>query len=113
MCIMRHVHYEALDVYKPHSSKILGITQIPNPTYATTIATTSQVALQATIAHHGTLPNNLNLVPISINLSPQQLIATTVNILLTINAPAFVNLIGEFFQVLELEFLVKSSEKNL
>jgi hypothetical protein len=35
-----YVHYEALDVYEQHSSKILGVTQIPNPTYATTIATT-------------------------------------------------------------------------
>jgi hypothetical protein len=41
------VHYEALDVYKQHSSRILDITQIPNPAYATTIAITitSQVAL--------------------------------------------------------------------
>jgi hypothetical protein len=35
-----YVHYEALDVYEQHSSKILGITQIPNPAYATAIATT-------------------------------------------------------------------------
>jgi hypothetical protein len=42
-----YVHYEALDVYKQHSSRILDITQIPNPAYATTIAITitSQVAL--------------------------------------------------------------------
>jgi hypothetical protein len=40
-----YVHYEALDVYEQHSPKILSITQIPNPTYATTIATTSQAAL--------------------------------------------------------------------
>jgi hypothetical protein len=39
------VHYEALDVYEQHSARILGITQIPNPTYATAIATASQVAL--------------------------------------------------------------------
>jgi hypothetical protein len=31
------VHYEALDVYEQHSLKISGITQISNPTYATTI----------------------------------------------------------------------------
>jgi hypothetical protein len=52
------VHYEALDVYEQHSLKILGITQIPNPAYATAIATTSQGALQATIAHHGIVLNN-------------------------------------------------------
>jgi hypothetical protein len=37
----RYVHYEALDVYKQHSLRILGVTHIPNPTYATTIATAS------------------------------------------------------------------------
>jgi len=41
----RYVHYEALDVYEQHSPRILGVTQIPNPAYATTIATTSQAAL--------------------------------------------------------------------
>jgi len=40
-----YVHYEALDVYEQHFPKILGITQIPNPTYAIAIATASQVAL--------------------------------------------------------------------
>jgi hypothetical protein len=39
------VHYEALDVYEQHFPKILGITQIPNPTYATAIATASQATL--------------------------------------------------------------------
>ncbi len=43
--LARYVHYEALIIYEQHSLKILGVTQIPNPTYATTIATTSQVAL--------------------------------------------------------------------
>jgi len=41
----RYVHYEALDVYKQHSSKILGTIQIPNLAYAIAIGTTSQVAL--------------------------------------------------------------------
>jgi hypothetical protein len=41
--------YEALDVYEQHSPRILGITQIPNPNYATTITTASQVTLQATL----------------------------------------------------------------
>jgi len=43
--LAHYVHYEALDVYKQHSPKILGIIQILNPTYATTITTTSQIAL--------------------------------------------------------------------
>jgi len=48
--------------------------------YATTIPNAFQVALQATIAHHETMPNNLDSVPTSINHSPQQLIVATVNI---------------------------------
>jgi len=47
------------------------VTQIPNPAYAIAIATASQVALQAAIAHHGTMPNNPDPVPTSVNLSPQ------------------------------------------
>ncbi len=35
--LAHYVHYEALNVYEQHSLKILGITEIPNPTYATTI----------------------------------------------------------------------------
>jgi hypothetical protein len=95
--LARYVHYEALDVYEQHSSSILGITQIPNPTYATATATTSQATLQATIAHHGTMPNNPDPIPTSVNLSLQQLIVATTNILLTIDAPTFVNPVGEFF----------------
>jgi hypothetical protein len=57
-----YVHYEALDVYEQHSPRILGVIQIPNPAYATAIAIASQVALQASIAHHGTMPNNPNPV---------------------------------------------------
>jgi hypothetical protein len=53
--------------------------------------------------------NNFDLVPISINLFSQQLIVTTVNIPPTIDAPAFVDPVGEFFQVLELEFLITNS----
>jgi len=64
------VHYEALEVYEQHSPRILGITYISNPTYATAIATAFQATLQATITHHGTVPNNLDSVPSSINLSP-------------------------------------------
>jgi len=51
--LARYVHYEALDVYEQHSARILGVTQIPNPAYAIAIATASQAALQAAIAHHG------------------------------------------------------------
>jgi hypothetical protein len=105
-----YVHYEALDVYEQHSLRILGITQIPNPTYATIIATASQVALQAAIAHHGTVPNNQNLEPTSVNFSPQQLIVAIANIHPTIDVLAFADPVGEFFRVLELEFPVKSFE---
>ncbi len=59
------------------------------------------------------MPNNLNLAPTSINLFPQQLIATIANISLTIDAPAFADPVGEFFQVLELEFPIKNSKKIL
>jgi hypothetical protein len=54
--------------------------------------------------------NNLDSIPTSINFSPQQFIIVSTNIPPTINAPAFVDPMGEFFQVLELEFSVKSSE---
>jgi len=107
------VHYEALDVYEQHSLRILGVTQIPNPAYATAIATASQAALQAAVAHHGTMPNNPNPIPTLINLSPQQLITAIANIPPTIDEQVFVDSVGEFFQVLELEFPIKSSEKNL
>jgi hypothetical protein len=111
--LARYVHYEALDVYEQHSTRILGVTQIPNPAYAIAIATASQAALQAAIAHHGTVPNNPDPVPTSVNLSPQQLIAATANIPPTTDALAFADPVGEFFRILELEFLVKSSEKIL
>jgi hypothetical protein len=95
--LARYVHYEALNVYEQHSPRILGVTQIPNPAYATTIAITSQAALQAAIAHHGTVPNNPDLVPTSVNLSPQQFIIATANIPPTIDAVAFTDPKGEFF----------------
>jgi hypothetical protein len=59
------------------------------------------------------MPNNPDLIPFSINLSPQQLIIATVNNLVTINALAFADPMGEFFRVLELEFPIKSFEKIL
>ncbi len=92
-----YVHYEALDVYEQHFSRILRVTWIPNLAYVTTIAITSQAALQAAIAHHGTVPNNPNPVLILINLFPQQLIVATINIPPTIDALAFADLVGEFF----------------
>jgi len=43
--VAHYVHYEALDVYEQHFSRILGVTQIPNPAYAIAIATASEAAL--------------------------------------------------------------------
>jgi hypothetical protein len=43
--LARYEDYEALDVYEHHFPKILGIIEIPNPTYAIAIATTSQTTL--------------------------------------------------------------------
>ncbi len=80
------MHYEALDVYHQHSLRILGVTQIPNPTYATAIATAFQATLQTVIAHHGTVPNNPNPIPTLINFYPQQLVIVATNILPTIDA---------------------------
>ncbi len=105
-----YVHYEALDVYDQHSLRILGVTQIPNPTYATTIATASPATLQVAITHHGTVPNNLDSVPTSINLFLQQLIATTTNIPPTIDALAFADPVEDSFRILELKFSIKSSK---
>jgi len=59
------------------------------------------------------MPNNSDLVPTSINLSPQQLIAIIANIPPAIDAPSFADPVGEFFRVLELEFPIKSSKKIL
>jgi hypothetical protein len=56
------------------------------------------------------MSKNLDLVLTLVNLSPQQLIITTTNNPPTIDALTFVNLVGEFFRILELEFSVKSSE---
>jgi len=74
----------------------LGITQIPNIAYATTIGT----AFQAAIAHHGTMPNNRDPVPTLVNICPQQLIAATANIPPTIDAPAFAIQWGNYFEFL-------------
>jgi len=111
--LARYVHYEVLDVYEQHSARILGVTQIPNPTYAIAITTASQAALQAAITHHGTMANNPDPVLTLVNLSPQQFIAATANIPPTTDAPTFADPVGEFFRILELEFPVKSFEKIL
>jgi hypothetical protein len=91
----------------------LDVTQIPNPAYATAIAITSQAALQVAITHHVIVLNNPDPVPTLVYFSPQQLIVVTANIPPTIDATAFADPVGEFFRVLELEFLVNSSEKIL
>jgi hypothetical protein len=59
------------------------------------------------------MPNNPDPVPTSVNLSPQQFIVATAHILPTMDSPSFINLVGEFFQVLKLEFPIKSFEKIL
>jgi hypothetical protein len=59
------------------------------------------------------VPNNPDLVPILVDLFPQQLTVATVNNPPTIDALAFADLVGEFFQILELKFSIKSFEKNL
>ncbi len=86
----------------------MGVTQIPNPAYAIAIAMASQATLQVAIAHHGIVPNNPDQIPTSINFSPQQFISTTINIFPTIDAPSFVDPVGEFFRVLELKFSIKN-----
>jgi len=43
------------------------------------------------------VPNNPDLIPTSVNLSPQQLVVVTTNILSTIDAQAFADLMEEFF----------------
>jgi hypothetical protein len=53
--------------------------------------------LQATITHHGIVPNNLDAVPTSVNLFLQQLIVVATNNLPTIDALMFANPVGEFF----------------
>jgi hypothetical protein len=53
------------------------------------------------------VPNNIDPVSTLVNLFPQQLIVATTNILPTIDAVALTDQVGEFFQVLELEFSVK------
>jgi hypothetical protein len=49
--LAHYVHFEALDVYKQHSPRILGVAQIPNLVYATAIANASQ---SYTVSYHCT-----------------------------------------------------------
>jgi hypothetical protein len=95
--LAHYVPYEALDVYEQHFSRILGVTQIRNPAYATTIAITFQGTMQAAITHHGIVPNNLDLIFTSVTFFPQQFIVATTNIPPTIDAPTFADPMGEFF----------------
>jgi hypothetical protein len=93
--LARNVHYEALDVYKQHFPRILGVTQIPNLAYATTIATTFQA--------HYKLP--LHIMGLCLSKSStyfsilffSQLIVITTNIPPTIDVLTFANPVGEFF----------------
>jgi hypothetical protein len=59
------------------------------------------------------MPNNPDPIPTLINLSLTQLIVVSVNNPPTIEIPSFVDPVGEFFRVLDLEFLIKSCEKIL
>jgi hypothetical protein len=65
-----------------------------------TIAIALQATLQVAIAHHGIMPNNPNLVPTLINLSPQQLIVVTTNIFPTIDETTLLILWGNSFEFL-------------
>jgi len=111
--LVRYVHYEALDVYEQHSISIFGC----HPNSQSSLRHSHRHRLSSwivsSIAHHGTVLNNMDPVPTSVNLSPQQLIVATANIPPTTDAPAFADPVGEFFRILELEFPVKSSEKIL
>ncbi len=53
------------------------------------------------------MPNNPDSILILVNLYVQQFIIVTANILPTIDALAFANPMGEFFQVIEMEFRAK------
>ncbi len=59
------------------------------------------------------MPNNLDPTLTLVNLFPQQLIVAAAKFPPTIDALVFIDLVGEFFRVLELEFLIKSSERIL
>jgi hypothetical protein len=59
------------------------------------------------------VPNNLDLVFISVNIFLQRLIVVTTNIPPIIDAPTFVDLVGEFFRVFEFEFTIKSLKTKL
>ncbi len=59
------------------------------------------------------MPNNLDPIPTSVNISLQQLIVIITIIPPTIDAPTFIDLVGDFFKVIELEFPIKSSKEIL
>ncbi len=99
--LARYVHYEASDVYEDFRCH-----SYPQSSLCHTIAIASQAALQAAITHHWTMPNNPNLVLISVNISPQQLIVVIAKNPPSIDALAFANPMVEFFRILELKFSV-------
>jgi hypothetical protein len=57
------------------------------------------------------MPNNPDPVPTSVNLFPQQLIVATPNIPITINAPAFVDPVGNSFEFLSWNFQLRVLKK--
>jgi hypothetical protein len=57
------------------------------------------------------MPNNSDSILILVNLYVQQFIIVIANILPTIDALAFANPMGEFFQVIEMEFRAKVLKK--
>jgi len=82
----------------------LGQSGVATIAIAITTTTASQATLQITIAHHGTMPNNLDLVTTLVNLSPQQLIVIITNIPSTIIVPTFADPMGNFCKFLSWNF---------
>jgi hypothetical protein len=59
------------------------------------------------------MPKYPNVIPTLVILFFQQFIVAIANIPPTMDAPTFTNPVGEFFRILELEFPIKNSKKNL
>jgi hypothetical protein len=86
---------------------------MPYTAYAIAIVSTSQITLQATIAHHGIVRNNPNSGTYFNKTFSSTTHCCYIKHSSHHHAPTFADLVGEFFRVLELEFLVKSFEKIL
>jgi len=69
--LARYVHYEAFRCLRATFSKDFGHHPDPQSSLCHRHHHSFQVALQATITHHGIMPNNLDLVLILVNLSLQ------------------------------------------